>query len=140
MESKMENSTHSFREKNLVLQLIQKSQIKSKTVMSWSSRKKKKAFLYRLFCPKEIFLTFVFHLNVQCTKQTFRIYILLHIKKHYFIHFLLVFKITENLKFILSLYLQYKPLYGDLCAHFLFTYIVFRIFLVSSRHQIFMTW
>ena len=40
-ESKRENPTHSFREKNLVFQLIQESQIKSKTVMSWSSRKKK---------------------------------------------------------------------------------------------------
>ena len=37
----MENPSHSFREINLVLQLIQKSQIKSKTAMSWSSRKKK---------------------------------------------------------------------------------------------------
>ena len=53
-ESKMENATHSFRETNLLLQLIQKSQIKSETVMSWSSRKKKwKHFLYRLFCPTQ---------------------------------------------------------------------------------------
>ena len=37
----MENPTHSFRERNLVLQLIKKSQIKSKTVMNWSLRKKK---------------------------------------------------------------------------------------------------
>ena len=40
-ESKMGNPTHSFREMNLVLQLIYESQIKSKTVMSWISRKKK---------------------------------------------------------------------------------------------------
>ena len=39
-ESKMENRTLSFSETNLVLQLIQESQIKSKTVLSWSSRKK----------------------------------------------------------------------------------------------------
>ena len=63
-ESKMENAT-SFRETNLVLQPILELQIKSKTVMSWSSQKKKGGiFLYRLFCPKEIFLTFVFYLNV----------------------------------------------------------------------------
>ena len=37
-ESKMENPTRSFRETNLVLQLTWESQIKSKTVMSWSSR------------------------------------------------------------------------------------------------------
>ena len=54
-ESKMEKPTHSFRETDIVLQFIQESQIKSKTVMSWSSRKKKGHFLYRLFCPKGIF-------------------------------------------------------------------------------------
>ena len=40
-ESKMKNSTYSFRETNLVLQLISESQIKCKTVMSWSSWKEK---------------------------------------------------------------------------------------------------
>ena len=90
-ESKMENPTHSFRETNLVLQLIEESQIKSKTLTSWSSWKKKGYFLYRLFCPKEILLTFVFYLNVECIEYTFRIYILLHIKKHYCIHFLVCF-------------------------------------------------
>ena len=40
----MENPLHSVRETNLVLQLIKESQIKSKTVMSWISRKKKRAF------------------------------------------------------------------------------------------------
>ena len=43
-ESKMENPTQSFRKTDLVLQLINESQIKSKTVMSWSSRKKMRAF------------------------------------------------------------------------------------------------
>ena len=38
MESKMGNPIY------IVLQLIQESQIKSKTVMSWSSRKKKEGF------------------------------------------------------------------------------------------------
>ena len=41
MESKMKNPTHSFIETNLVLQLIEESQIESKTVMSWSLQKKK---------------------------------------------------------------------------------------------------
>ena len=45
-ESKMENPTHSFKETNHVLQLIWESQIKSKTVMSWSSRMKKEG----IFC------------------------------------------------------------------------------------------
>ena len=88
----MENSTHSFREANLVLQLIKEPQIKSKTAMSWSSRKKQEGyFLYRLFCPKGISLRFVLYLNVQCIEYAFRIYIRLHIKKHYFIHFCCLF-------------------------------------------------
>ena len=66
-ESKMENATHSFREINLVFQLIWKSQIKSKTVMSWGSRKNRRAFFalpIRLFCQKKMFLTFVFYFNI----------------------------------------------------------------------------
>ena len=56
-ESKMENPTHSFRETSLVLQLIRESQIKSKSVMSWSLRKKKGGhFLYHLLCPNEFVL------------------------------------------------------------------------------------
>ena len=39
-ESKMENPPHTFREMNLVLQLVVESQIKNKTLMRWSSRKK----------------------------------------------------------------------------------------------------
>ena len=48
-ESKMENPTP---EMNLVLQIIYESQIKGKTVMSWSTRNKK------------LFLTFEFYHNV----------------------------------------------------------------------------
>ena len=60
-ESKMENAAHSFRETNLVHRLIEKSEIKSKTVMSWIWRKKKKGhFLHRFFRPKGVFLKFVF--------------------------------------------------------------------------------
>ena len=51
-------------------------------------RKKKQGILYRLFWTKEIFLTYLFYLNVLCIKYTFKIYILLHIKNDYFIHFL----------------------------------------------------
>ena len=76
----MENPKQNFRDTNLVLQLIYESQIKSKTVKNWSLRKKKGGhILYRLFCPKEIFLIFVFYLNVECIEYTFGICILLHI-------------------------------------------------------------
>ena len=79
----MENPTHSFRETKLVLHLIKELQIKKKTVMSWSSRKKKEAIFYTVyFVRREFFLRFVFYLNVKCIEYTFRIYILLHIKKH----------------------------------------------------------
>ena len=47
-----------------MLQLIEEFHIKSKTVMSQRSKKKLGHFLYRLFSPKEFFLTFVFYLNV----------------------------------------------------------------------------
>ena len=42
------------------------------------------------------------YLNVWCTEYTFWIYILLHIKKHYFIHFSVVFKIVGSLQCILN--------------------------------------
>ena len=48
-ESKMENPTYSFRQTILALQLMSELQIKSKTAMSCSTRKKKRGyFLYRL--------------------------------------------------------------------------------------------
>ena len=48
-KSEMENPRRSFRETNLVLQLIYKSQIKSKTVISWSSWKKKEGFFWSVY-------------------------------------------------------------------------------------------
>ena len=44
----------------------------------------KRAFFVPFILSERNFLTFVFYLNI---KYTLRIYILLHIKKHYFIHF-----------------------------------------------------
>ena len=87
-ESKTENPKHSFRETNFVLQFIWASYIKSRIVMSWSSRKKKTAFFVPfIFSEGNFFLTFVFYLSVYRTKYTFRIYILLHLKNHHFINF-----------------------------------------------------
>ena len=48
-ESKLENLTHSFRETNFVLQLIQESKIKSKTVVSWSLQKKKEGIFWTIY-------------------------------------------------------------------------------------------
>ena len=80
--------------------------------MSWSSRKKKRAFLYRLFCPKKIFLIYVFYVNVQCIEYTSRTYILLHIKKTLlYTLFCLFLKSSKafsvSLKFITQFYLLY---------------------------------
>ena len=51
-----------------------------------------RAFFVPLILPEGIFFKkIVFYLNVQCNKYTFRIYILVHIKKHYFIHFCCLF-------------------------------------------------
>ena len=62
---------------------------KLKVKLWWVGARKQKRgyFLYRSFCPKEIFLIFAFYLNVWRIEYTFRIYILLHIQNHYFIHF-----------------------------------------------------
>ena len=54
----MVNPTNSFRERNLVLQLIYESQIKSKTVMSWSSQKKVH-FCHAYFVRKKFFCLFL---------------------------------------------------------------------------------
>ena len=63
-------------------------------------------FLYRLFYLKEIFLTFLFYLSVKCTEHTFRIYILLHIKKRYFIRFCCLFLKLPN---VFSVFLNHEP-------------------------------
>ena len=49
MESKMENPTHTFRDMNPVLSLVYKLRIKSKTVMSLSSRKKKEGIFCNIY-------------------------------------------------------------------------------------------
>ena len=56
MESKMENHTHVFKEMSLVLQLRKNCEMKVK--------QKRVHFLQRSFCLKEIFVAFVFNLNV----------------------------------------------------------------------------
>ena len=58
-QSKMENRTHSCRETNLVFQLIQESQIKSKTEMSWSLRKINEGMFVPFILSEGIFLIYV---------------------------------------------------------------------------------
>ena len=46
------------------------------------AKEKKRAFFVLLILSKGNFLRIVFYLNVECIEYTFRIYTLLHIKKH----------------------------------------------------------
>ena len=46
------------------------------------AKEKKRAFFVLLILSKGDFLRIVFYLNVECIEYTFRIYTLLHIKKH----------------------------------------------------------
>ena len=82
-ESKMENPTHNLQRRTLCFSFKNCESKVKVWWMSWSSRKKKK----RAFFVPLIFITFVFYHNVLCIEQTFWIYVLLHIKNHYFIHF-----------------------------------------------------
>ena len=65
-KSKMENTTHSSRETNAVLQLIKESQIKIKTVMNWSSRKKKEGIFCTIYFVRRKFSKTCVYLNVLC--------------------------------------------------------------------------
>ena len=61
----MENPTHSFREKNLVLQLICESRIKNKTVMIWSAPKNKEGFFVPFILSEWLFFKkLAFYLSV----------------------------------------------------------------------------
>ena len=66
-------------------------------------QRKKRSFFVPFVLFQGIFLALMFYLNAWCIEYTFRIYILLHIKKHYFIHSLLVFKIVKSLQCILTM-------------------------------------
>ena len=59
-ESKTEKPTHSFRETNLVPQLIKESQIKSKTVMCWGARKKKGDIFCTFYFVQRVFFQDLF--------------------------------------------------------------------------------
>ena len=73
---------------NLVLQLIQELQIKSKTVMSWSSGKKKDGiFCTAYFVRRKFYLTFVFFFSMYSVLHTLSEYTYFYIiKKYCFIH------------------------------------------------------
>ena len=97
----MENPTYSFGEANLVLQLINEFQIKSKTVRSWSSQKKKDGSLFYLrgilFNICVLFQCIMYWIHFQ------DIYIFTYQKTFHTLLFF-VFKINESLQCIIKLY------------------------------------
>ena len=110
----MENPTHGFRETNLVLQVMEESKIKSKTVMSWSSRKKKEGifcivyFVERKFCR----IFFFFFQSIVCQIHFQNIQTFTYKKTIISVILLPVFKIVESFQRILR-----KE--GGFAAHFL---------------------
>ena len=82
----MENPTHSFREVNLVLQLVYELKLKLWWVGA-RERKKENIICNVYFVRRKFVLSqcIVYWINFQ------NVYILLHIKKHYFIHFCCLF-------------------------------------------------
>ena len=102
-ESEKENPSHSFRGMNLVFQLRQESQIKSKTVMSWSSRKKKEGIFYTVsFVRKNFFNICILFQCVVYRIHSQNIHTFYIIKNITSYAFLLVFKFVESLQCILN--------------------------------------
>ena len=103
LQMKTENPANSFRETNLVFQLIYESQVKGKNLRSLSSCKKKKKF----FLPFILSKGNVFDICVLSRCIVYWIHfqnILLHIKRHCFIHFFACFlKSWKTFSVILSL-------------------------------------
>ena len=71
--------------------------------MSWSSQIKKEC-IFEMFTLSERNFFNICDLShcIQHIKESFRIYILLYIKKHYFIHFSACFKTLESLQCIIT--------------------------------------
>ena len=91
-ELKMENPHTVLERLTLCFSWYKNRQLK-KTVMKWSPQKKREGIFYTVyFVQRKIFLNLcLLSLYVKCIEYTFRIYILLLIKKHYFIHFCSLF-------------------------------------------------
>ena len=90
-ELKMKNPTHGFGETSLALQLILKSQIKSKTVMSWSSQTKKEDNICTVSFARRKFFN-IFFISMYSVMNTLSEYAVFYISKNITLYtFLLVF-------------------------------------------------
>ena len=70
----MENPTHIFRETNLVLQLIQELQIKSRAVMSQISQKKKEGIFRTVYFVQREFFKDLCFISMYSVLNTFSEY------------------------------------------------------------------
>ena len=96
----MENPKHSFSKTNCVLQLILGSQIKSKTVMSWSLRKKrKKRDFFVLFILSEGNICFI---SMYSVLNKLSEYIYFYIWRNITSFFFVACLIVKNLQCILK--------------------------------------
>ena len=103
MQSEMENPAHSFRQTNLVLQLVWESQIKNKTVMSLNSWKKKEGIFYTIYFVQIIFfshLSFTSMDNVLNILSKYTYFFTSKVITSY--TFLFVSKIVESLPWFLK--------------------------------------
>ena len=70
---KIENLTHPFTGTNIVSQLIQESLIKSKTVMSWSSQKKKECILSNVYFSERNVFNISFFITFTKKKTLYKV-------------------------------------------------------------------
>ena len=78
-KSKMENSTHSFREMNYVLQLLQELRAKSKAVMSWSSRKKTEGIFCNVYFVRSKFFQYLYFISMYSVMNELSEYIYFYV-------------------------------------------------------------
>ena len=99
----MENPAHTFREVNLVLQLIKESQIKIKTAMSLILLNKKECIFCKVYFVGRKFFKHSYFISMFSAMNIFSEYINFYIsKKHYFKYFCCFFIIVESLQCILK--------------------------------------
>ena len=83
-DSKMENPTHGFRDTNPILQLIWESQIKSKTVVSWSSQTKKEGIFCTVYFVRRKFFGYWMYIGLNTLSEYTYLYILKNITSYAF--------------------------------------------------------
>ena len=118
-EPKMEKPTHVFRETN-----FKKQRIKSKTVMSWISWKKKECILWEVYFVWKTFLQHLCFISMHTVLDKLSEYTYFYIPKNITLYtFLLVFKILWGLCEHLRNFLLFKFSATKNPSNYLFTLI-----------------